>query len=262
MTPTQAAAAVLKCDDAELHAERIKRGLTNESWRVRGGGHDVIVRLSTADEQALQLDRRSEAHVLKLVEQAGIGAEVVWCAPESRLLITRTLPGRDWEEHQAREPRNIARLAAVLRHLHALPFTNDIHRIELRAVLQGYWQALEPTRQDASLRDAERRAHALQLAQAADARALRCLCHTDLHHFNIVDDGHRLWILDWEYAGIGDPYFDLASLCCWHRYDAALRRTLVLEYFGEASAQDLQRLEQMCGLFDYIKELWFAVRAA
>lgn len=255
----QAVAEVLGCAVGELHSERVKRGLTNESWRVRGCGHDVVVRLSTADEHALQIDRRSEARVLRLVEQAGIGAQVVHCAPEAHLLITRTLPGRDWEERDTREPRNIARLAAVLRRLHALPVAEDIRRIELTRVLQGYWLALADKRE--FTRDTQRHAQALHLAQAFDAQAQRCLCHTDLHHFNIIDNGERLWIVDWEYAGVGDVYFDLASMCCWHRHDAELRRLLLEEYFGEAGEQALLRLEQACRLFDYIKELWFAVRA-
>jgi thiamine kinase len=258
--PEQVAADVLKCDANQLRSERIKRGLTNESWRVQGGEHDVIVRISTADEHALQLDRVSEARVLNIVEQAGIGPQVLWCAPQSRLLITRTLPGRDWDEQAAREPRNIVRLAAVMRRLHALPVTADIRAIDLVAVLRGYWSELDAQSNEPEEQHVEQRAHALQLAQASTVEAHHCLCHTDLHHFNIVDNGERLWILDWEYAGIGDPYFDLASVCCWHQYDAVLCRALLLEYFGEVSAQSELRLAAMCWLFDYIKELWFAVR--
>lgn len=261
MTPEQAAAQVLKCDPDQLRSERIKRGLTNQSWRVQGNGHDVVVRISTADERALQLNRLSEAHILYLVEQAAIGPQVLWCAPQSRLLITQTLPGRDWEAHEARELRNIARLAAVIRRLHALPVTSDIHSIGLVAALHGYWSELDAAPHELTEPESQRRIHALQLAQASDAQAERCLCHTDLHHFNIVDNGERLWILDWEYAGIADPYFDLASVCCWHQYDAGLRRCLLLEYCGEFTEYHAARLEQMCWLFDYIKELWFAVRA-
>lgn len=259
MNSVQAVAEVLGCVVSELRCERVKRGLTNESWRVRGCGHDVVVRLSTADEHALQIDRRSEVLVLRLVEQAGIGPQVVHCAPESHLLITRTLPGRDWEERDTREPRNVARLAEVLRRLHALPVTEDIRRIELARVLQGYWSELANKRE--FTHDARRHEQALHLAQALNAQAQRCLCHTDLHHFNIIDAGERLWILDWEYAGVGDLYFDLASVCCWHHYDTALRRLLLEEYFGEVGERHLLRLEQACRLFDYIKELWFAVRA-
>lgn len=256
--PEQAAAKVLQCDAGQLSSERIKRGLTNQSWRVQGCGYDVVVRLSTADEHALQIDRLREARVLKQVEHAGIGPEILWCAPQDRLLITRTLPGHSWEEHEAREPHNIKRLAVLLRRLHTLPIASDIPNIELTAVLRNYWTELE-LGQSEPIHD-PRRARALQIARISDAQTRRCLCHTDLYHFNIIDNGERLWIIDWEYAGIGDPYFDLASVCCWHHYDAALRRQLLREYFGEVDEQSVAQLEQMCWLFDYIKELWFAVR--
>jgi thiamine kinase len=258
--PEQVAAEVLKCDASQLHSERIKRGLTNESWRVQGGGHDVIVRISTADEHALQLDRLSEARVLSIVEQAGIGPQVLLCAPQSRLLVTQTLPGHDWDEQAAREPSNIVRLAALMRRLHALPVAAGIRTIDLVAMLRGYWLELDAQPHHLNEQQVQQRTHALQLAQALPLEVQQCLCHTDLHHFNIVDNGERLWILDWEYAGIGDPYFDLASVCCWHRYDAALRHALLLEYFDEVSEQSELRLAAMCWLFDYIKELWFAVR--
>jgi len=260
MNAAQLAADVLGVDTSELYAERIKRGLTNESWRVRGGGHDVIVRISTVDEHALQLDRVSEANVLRIVEQAGIGAAVLKCEPQARLLITRALPGRDWDAEQASVRTNISRLATLIKRLHALPLHQGIHRIALTDALRGYWSELDAKGLLQSEQQLQRRNYALHVAQSSDREPWRCLCHTDLHHYNIVDNGEQLWIVDWEYAGIGDLYFDLASFCCWHRFDNELRRTLLLDYFGEANEQMMLRLEQMCWLFDYIKELWFAVR--
>lgn len=262
MTPEQIAAQVLHCAVEGLRGERIKRGLTNQSWRVQGGGHDVIVRLSNTDEHALQLDRNSETQVLRIVEHADIGPRVITCEPQRRVLITHTLPGHEWSAEQAREPANVSRLAALMRRLHALPVASGIQTIDLVASLRGYWTELE-TRSDGWPRDsAPDRARALQFAQASNTYELRCLCHTDLHHFNIIDDGEQLRVVDWEYAGIGDPFFDLASVCCWHQYNVALRRRLLREYFGEVSNWQLVRLDQMCWLFDYIKELWFAVRGA
>ena len=75
-----------------------------------------------------------------------------------------------------------------------------------------------------------------------------------------MSDERRLWLLDWEYAGIGDPLFDLASVCCYHEYDERLREQLLQAYRGSVVQSELQRLEQMCWLFNYIKTLWMQVR--
>lgn len=259
MTPELHAAAALRCDPTQLHSERIKRGLTNQSWRVQGAGHDVIVRISTADEHALQLNRVSEAHILDVVQHAGIGAKVIRCDPTARVLITQTLPGHEWTEAQACDANNIVRLATLLRRLHALPVDRDVQSIGLFASLHGYWSELTANSIEFN-DDSTQRERALRIAQASDAVLSRCLCHTDLHHFNIIDNGERLWIVDWEYAGSGDAYFDLASVCCWHDYDVELQRALLNAYLGASDDRQLLRLQELCWLFDYIKALWFAVR--
>jgi hypothetical protein len=184
----------------------------------------------------------------------------------------------------------------------------------LVATLKGYWRLLGQQENE----------KALSIANESDHQVLRCLCHNDVHHLNLVDDGSRLWLLDWEYAAIGDPYFDLASVCCYHNFNAE-QRSMLLDFYTrmavarttpemptyEASSSppsrgrdrergrclnentdcspsprrspiegegvrrygderphdhslliDHARLNRMCWLFDYIKDLWFAARKA
>jgi thiamine kinase len=103
------------------------------------------------------------------------------------------------------------------------------------------------------------RERATSIAAAAMRDSRLCLCHNDVHHLNVVDDG-RLWLIDWEYAGIGDPYFDLASVCSYHGFGEELRVALLRAYLGVVPTAALERLQQMCWLFDYIRDLWFSVR--
>ena len=83
-----------------------------------------------------------------------------------------------------------------------------------------------------------------------------------MHHLNLLGTARRLWLLDWEYAGVGDPLFDLAAVCCYHDYDAALRAQVLQAYYGELSSARSLRLQRLCWLFDYIRSLWLSVRAA
>ena len=301
MTPAQIAAQFFNVDAGSLCVERIKNGLTNESYRVTGGVENIVVRTSNREEVSLQINRASEAIVLKLVEQAGIGATVLLNQPNNHVLITRELSGRNLTIEEMREEKNITRIAELLRKLHALEVPTTIERMQLVKTLHEYWRVL------GGWRDRET---ALLIAQESDRQTLRSLCHNDVHHLNIIDNGNRLWLLDWEYAGIGDPYFDLASMCCYHDFNQQ-QQLMLLEHYASIKLAsslpswerdrergrdiardanfstlsltlphqgggdkivssvkeewakkvvDVERLQRMCWLFDYIKELWFAAR--
>src|SRR5687767_15292973 len=107
MSPAAIAAGALGiAPESILSCESIKHGLTNESWLVRTRHDDVVVRISNAHENSLQIDRHSEALVLAAVAEAGIGPEVILCEPANRVLITRYL-GDTWTEAEATAEGNI-----------------------------------------------------------------------------------------------------------------------------------------------------------
>ena len=82
------------------------------------------------------------------------------------------------------------------------------------------------------------------------------LCHNDLHHLNIIDHDGRLWLVDWEYGGRGDPLFDLASCIC---QGAAARSAVaaLLSGYGEPLPGSASELEDACWAFDYVRLLWY-----
>lgn len=258
--PVTIAARVLRLPVAAVTASsRIKGGLTNESWLVQAGGQQVVVRISNSDEHALRIDRRSELRVLDAVEQAGIGAAVLFADPQERVLVTRYIPGRVWTREDTLLEQNIRHLAVLLQRLHASAIPAGVAQTDLPGILEAYWGTLDvrgmPGPSGSWSRDEVR-----EVAQALSDGAVRCLCHNDVHHLNLVDTG-RLWLLDWEYAGIGDPYFDLASVCCYHDYSEAECRFLLQQYLHRECDAAFARLELARWLFDYIRQLWLVLRA-
>jgi len=254
------AAECLRKDRSVLSIpEHIKGGRTNESWLVRADNAAVVVRLSNRETEALQIDRQSEAIVLSTASRAGIGAPVLLCAPERHLLVTQFISGHMWSAREARLHANIERIAKVLSSLHALPIPQGAQSINLRKIVCGYWNTLMARGLSAHVGAPDVRDRALQLIARLDDDAQSCLCHNDVHHLNVIDDG-RLWLIDWEYAGVGDPYFDLASVCCYHTLGDDARRALLRAYSGQDSAASIERLQRMCWVFNYIRDLWFAVR--
>ena len=263
MSPAEIAAAALHASSFDVvSVEEIKHGLTNRSWlvhlRTHVGTQAVVVRVSADTEQTLQIDRHSEDLILRAVAAAGIGAPVLVNDPVERLLVTRYL-GPTWTSADACRAPNVVRLAVVLGNLHGLSVPNGVRSVDLAASVDGYLSTLNERGVETPLRTDSLRKRAHGCAATLSAGTIGRLCHNDVHHLNVVDDG-SLHLIDWEYAGAGTPYFDLASVCVYHSYDAGMRRDLLTAYASDGDARSIERLELACWLFEYIRDLWFAVR--
>lgn len=241
-----------------VSTERIKHGLTNDSWRIRTVRDSVVVRLSNTAESQLQIDRLSEARVLSLVAAAGMGPEVLLCEPENHVLVTRDA-GATWSEADARLAVSIKRVGALLARLHALDTPPGIREVDLIATVNGYLDVLAARATSSQLTTSATRTRAEHAALALSQNAARCLCHNDVHSLNVVDDG-TLRLIDWEYSGIGEPMFDLASICVYHRYARPDRERLLDAYLTRPMSNAAHQLELACWLFEYVKDLWTEVR--
>lgn len=257
--PAQVVAVALDLGAGQIcDVEPIKHGLTNRSWLVTTDADRFVVRISDLGAaQELQIDRDSEASVLQHVARAGIGPQVLRCDPTSGILVTRYL-GATWTARDAQADANIHELAEVLRRLHSLDIPAGVRAVDLASTVDGYIRTLLERGTHSglalpALRDCADET-AMQLRQDSTPR----LCHNDVHHLNVVG-GDPVRLIDWEYAGVGEPLFDLASVCVYHRYRKPQRERLLAAY-GASTAINWKRLELACWLFDYIRDLWMAVR--
>ena len=183
---------------------------------------------------------------------------MIRCEPAQHLLVTR-YAGETLTDADAVEPTNIRRAAALLSRLHSLPAPIGIQQVDLLAVVDGYLQTLDQHGLPRAAGSPEIRQRAREIAVSLQQDSIACLCHNDVHALNIIDDG-ALRLIDWEYAGLGERYFDLASICVYQRYDLQQRELLLRSYDEAAQDASWSRLKLSCWLFDYIRELWTAVR--
>ncbi len=238
--------------------ETVEGGLSNHAWFAGSGAGSCFVRLGASQASSLGVDRVAECRLLESVADAGIAPRIVLCDPQRDLLVTERVRGRTWTRLEALEPSNLERLGAVLRSLHRIApqggwsrvsFPSRARRLEERLAVLGV--------QDRELHSlAEEAGRAL-----ADRPGVATACHNDLHHLNILDDGRRLWLVDWEYGGVGDPLFDFASLLCQHPVGPGDRERL-LAAAGAADRETVDRLVAACILFDYVQWLWYRLAAA
>ena len=102
---------------------------------------------------------------------------------------------------------------------------------------------------------AQAAARRIELALLSNPVALRP-CHNDLLNANFIDDGTRIRIVDWEYAGMGDPFFDLGNFSTNHELSADEDRELLAAYEGEVRPDRLARLTLMRTISDFREAMW------
>jgi thiamine kinase len=206
----------------------------------------------------MAVDRRGECAALETAETAGLAPEVIACDAASGILISRWIKGAPWSAQRAHETEAIRLIAHTLTGLHAVSPPSGARSLAPLPLLRNYWQ-LVSTRA-AALAARLQSLHARVLTRATEVQGgAPVFCHADLHHRNLIE-AQGLRILDWEYAGLAEAYFDLASFA--QSNDLTLdERTLLLEEYG-APIENAERLALHCLLFDWICVLWLAMTGA
>jgi thiamine kinase len=233
-------------------------GLSNRAWRLDAAGESWFVRLGRPGAAALGVDRATECVLLHAVASAGLAPEVLACEPAARLLVTRFVDGAPWQAADVRVEANLHRVAGLLRRLHALPMVAGVQAVSYSQQARRLALGLPngPGGSDrAILYDRAARAFA-----RLDGRSYTpALCHHDVHHLNLLDDGRRIWLVDWEYGGRGDPLMDLAGFLAMHEL-APAPTGVFLEAYGALPAADRALIEVARWAFDYVQWLWYRRR--
>lgn len=231
---------------SDLNVERIG-GCTNSNYRIAAGDDVYVLRLCGENGACLGIDRRAERQILQAVESAGIGPEVVYFCAESGHMVTRFIEGRRWSYEEYQQPETLDRVIAAVKRLHRLPAIpaeyspfNCVRSYARQAAEMGF----DPPEGFEGLLPAM---DWVEKSSRGESHRFRGLCHNDLFEANLLDDGN-VRIIDWEFVGMGDVFFDLATLVL--AYDTRglpgdLRDFILREYFGVLRAEDRQHLESM-----------------
>jgi len=231
-------------------------GLSNLAWRVEVGDQAWFVRRGHPDAARLGVDRRSECRLLQTVSAAGLAPEVLACEPRTGVLVTRFIEGEVWRARDATCDANLRRIAGCLRGLHRLPVPAGVREVDYARQARRLAAGLPAPAPVAATLHARA---ARVFARFAARRFLATLCHNDLHHLNVVDDGERLWLVDWEYGGRGNPLFDVAGFLALHDLGPEPTRAFLTAY-GRLQPEDLDSLDDARWLFDYVQWLWYQSR--
>jgi thiamine kinase-like enzyme len=207
----------------------------------------------------LGIDRDAECAATMAAARIGVGPEVVAYRPDLEVLVTRWVEGRPATPDELRAAPVLEQVAAALRAVHGGPPLEA--RFDAFALVVDYRDEVrerggpDPPGYHAAAAAAARIAAVLT---GADHEPVPC--HNDLLAANFLHDGSAIRIVDWEYAGMGDRFFDLGNLAVNNDFGPAEEQRLIAAYFGEPSPRRVAALRLMRVMSDFREAMWGAVQ--
>ncbi len=228
--------------------ELLGGGITNRNFKVEVAGDEFVLRVGGKDTELLGIDRTAEHAASRVAAELGLGPEVIAFVEPEGYLVTRFVDGEVGK-------LDVERVGAALHRLHdgpAIPGRFDSFRVveTYRATALEHGVAVPAAYERAK-----------ELADRVERRrsgAPVVPCHNDLLNANFIDDGVRLWLVDWEYAGMGDPFFDLGNFAVNHELAEDGERAL-LDAYG---SNDGDALVLMRFMSDFREAMWGVVQLA
>jgi thiamine kinase-like enzyme len=241
----------------DLTLTALSGGITNRNFLVtiRGERDRYVIRLAGNDTHLLGISREVEYAATVAAAGVGVGPEVAAFIRPEGYLVTRFIEGEAVPLKAIHDDTMLARVADSLRRIHdgpAIPGLFVPFRLgeAYRALAVERGVTIPPEYELAA--SIVRR---VELALLSSPLAMRP-CHNDLLNANFIDDGSRIRIVDWEYAGMGDPFFDLGNFSINHELTSDEDAALLEGYEGSARPERLARLQLMRVVSDFREAMW------
>jgi len=241
----------------ELTLTALSGGITNRNFLVEAAGTTDrwVIRLAGNDTYLLGISREVEHAATVAAAGVGVGPEVTAFIQPEGYLVTRFIVGSPVSDESVRTPETLRRVADSLRRVHDGPAIPGLF-IPLR-IAEAYRGLAEargvPIPPEYELAAAVGRR--IELACLSAPLPMRP-CHNDLLNANFIDDGARIRIVDWEYAGMGDPFFDLGNFSINHELTPEQDAILLTAYDGTLRPDRLARLTLMRVVSDMREAMW------
>jgi thiamine kinase-like enzyme len=241
----------------DLILRALSGGITNRNFLVEADGiaERWVIRLAGNDTHLLGISREVEHAATVAAAGVGVGPEVTAFIRPEGYLVTRFIVGLPVSVESVHEPETLVRVAESIRRIHEGPPIPGLfvpfRIVEAYHALAAARGVAIPPEYEVSHAAARR----IELALLSNPVALKP-CHNDLLNANFIDDGTRIRIVDWEYAGMGDPFFDLGNFSTNHGLTDEEDRQLLAAYEGEVRPDRLARLTLMRTISDFREAMW------
>ncbi|MFL5776111.1 MAG: phosphotransferase, partial [Chloroflexota bacterium] len=241
----------------DLTLTALSGGITNRNFLVALAGHPdrYVIRLAGNDTHLLGISREVEHAATVAAAGVGVGPEVTAFIRPEGYLVTRFIEGSPVSDSAVHEAATLGRVGDSLRRIHDGPPIPGLfipfRIVEAYRALAAARGVRIPAEYELAIAIARRIEHAF-LSNPLELRP----CHNDLLNANFIDDGERIRIVDWEYAGMGDPFFDLGNFAVNHELTPDEDADVLRSYEGDVRPDRLARLRLMRTVSDFREAMW------
>lgn len=240
MQEAMARARALACWSGPVAPEIIKGGITNANFRVVDGDRTCFVRIGD-DIPVHGVMRFNELAASRAAAECGLSPAVIHAEPGA--IVFEFVQGHTLAAEDVRRPEMLARILPLIRRCHRempLHVTGPALIFWVFHVLRDYGHSLKAGN-SGHLGILPRLLDIAAELEKAVGPVEIVYGHNDLLPTNLIDDGSRLWLIDWDYAGFNSPLFDLANLCSNNEVPAADEQRLIEAYFEKPAGAELMR---------------------
>jgi thiamine kinase-like enzyme len=239
--------------------EPLGGGITNHNFKVTVDGAAFVLRVGGERTELLGIDRHAEEAAARTAAELGVGPEVVAFVEPEQSLVTRFVEGEPVPDEEMSRPGTLREVARLLRRVHdgpPFPARFDSFRVVEDYAATARAHGVEPP---PPYRAAKARADQIERRLGEQPLAP---CHNDLLGANFIRSPEGLHIVDWEYSGMGDRFFDLANFTVNLRLDADAAALFLDAYFGQPSDEHTGHLWLMRFMSDFREAMWGLVQLA
>ncbi|TDP00481.1 phosphotransferase [Marinomonas balearica] len=221
-----------------VKVENIEDGFSNHVMKLHWcNAPRAVLRVPILDTTVFLIDRKAELNALKAAQKEGISPALIWENDQGAILCEHiNAPALSWEvKHQDNDIKRIGRVFS------------RVHQLDVQAKSQNIYQVIDHYIQSIRLNDAHGKhseevtylRHCCQRMNRVDYHARQeVLCHNDLNPKNILLNEKEVWFIDWEYAALGDPLFDLAVVSRSHNLNIDQQKVLINAYDETLEIED------------------------
>jgi thiamine kinase-like enzyme len=237
-------------------------GITNRNFRVTFGDNDYVVRLPGRDTNLLGIDRDAECIANEQAAELGLAPKVAAKLEDPPCLVTCFVEGREMTPEDLHRPEAVDQVAASLREFHDSGLTLPT-RFQVVDIAVDYAEVVRERGGQPPQPFEQSLASAREVVEAVsdDAEHSPVPCHNDLLPANFLSGAERIVIVDWEYAGMGDRFFDLGNLAVNNEFGEEDEDRLLEAYFGEpATPRRRASLKLFRFMSDFREAMWGVVQ--
>ena len=245
---------------SSLTVTELMGGITNKNYKITVDGESFVLRMGGNETKYLGIDRKIEYECSLLASKIGIAPEPTAFLEPEGYIVARFISGKGIPAEEIGTEENIKRVLEAMKAYHALDFFpgsfSPFRVAEEYAKTASSFNVKLPEKMEWYLEKSSEIEKAMYGREPFKPRP----CHNDLLNLNFIDDGTRIRILDWEYAGMGDIFFDLGNFAVQHEFNDEQDDILLYSYFGNPTDTHRAHLTLMKIMSDLREAMWGMVQ--